>query len=835
MGNYEFVDLGELIENLDSIYAHTDDKKPSETLEEHLMETKKFLLMLFEKKGIGKIIDNIINRLTCSGKLLSKECYSLVKKIFVNAVFLHDMGKINPAFQKIKMNNALYKDISFNDSEHSLLSALIYIDVFTPSIKEITDRNLRYYMYNILYSFAYNISRHHSYLKDTLDFTDKLQQKQDLKYYKDYKSPTLMDIKLGENCPFITIQRLNSWKNWKMDGIEFYILNRLLFALIVGCDFYATHSFKTGNEIDFGLLEDIDRILNIYKNYDVYKGIECYKKDKNYFSKTPINSLRSDLFLEAEETLLKNLDHNVFYLEAPTGGGKTNVAINLALNIVKHLPQYNKVFYIFPFNTLVEQTKKTFEKIFKDKLNYAVINSITPIITKEEKQMSEGDKNIDYNMSYLDRQFLHYPVILTTHVNLFTYLFGTGREACFPLIHLCNSVVVLDEIQSYKNSIWTEIIMYLSKYSELLNIKIIIMSATLPKLHLLLNNINMNTHIVNLIRDRDKYYQNPLFKNRVKLDFSMLERKIDYDKLEKKLWEVLSKRKKPTKVLIEFIKKDSAREFYNIIKDKYPKVIELSGDDNKHYREKAIKEIEESKDIIVVATQVIEAGVDIDMDIGFKDISIFDSEEQFLGRINRSCTKDDSYAYFFHIDKTENIYRGDFRTGTDLRDKDYQDMLVNKDFDAFYSCCLKRIEDFKEELNKNNISIFIEKAMKLNFKEVQKDMQLIHQKNFQLYIPYILKTEKEEIDGFELWEQYKELCNDNRIAYTKKQIDLSILREKMLYFTFTLTTYDIDINEPPIYKEECGGYFYIVNQGFVTEEGKFDRKKYQEMAGRMFL
>src|SRR5690606_9852821 len=137
-------------------------------------------------------------------------------------------------------------------------------------------------------------------------------------------------------------------------------------------------------------------------------------KDKNYFSKTPINSLRSDLFLEAEETLLKNLDHNVFYLEAPTGGGKTNVAINLALNIVKHLPQYNKVFYIFPFNTLVEQTKKTFEKIFKDKLNYAVINSITPIITKEEKQMSEGDKNIDYNMSYLDRQFLHYPVILTT-------------------------------------------------------------------------------------------------------------------------------------------------------------------------------------------------------------------------------------------------------------------------------------------------------------------------------------------------------------------------------------------------------------------------------------
>ncbi len=52
-------------------------------------------------------------------------------------------------------------------------------------------------------------------------------------------------------------------------------------------------------------------------------------------------------------------------------------------------------------------------------------------------------------------------------------------------------------------------------------------------------------------------------------------------------------------------------------------------------------------DVIVVATQVIEAGVDIDMDIGFKDISTLDSEEQFLGRINRSCSRTDCWAYFF--------------------------------------------------------------------------------------------------------------------------------------------------------------------------------------------
>jgi CRISPR-associated endonuclease/helicase Cas3 len=464
MDAFEFINLDRIIENIRSIHAHTDSNKDSETLEEHLLETKKFLIMLFEQKGIGEIISKIINELSCNGEKLSDEYKSLIRKMFINAVFLHDVGKINPAFQKIKMKNMLFQDVSFNDSEHSLISALIFIDIFEPFIKEISSKAMKYYMYYFLFSFAYEISRHHSYLKDTLDLTDKLMQKQDSKYYKNYKSSGILNIKLEENCAFTTIHRRGYYKNWKMDGLDFYILNRFLFALITACDFYATYSFKTGNKIDFGVITDIESILSYYKNYEVYKGIEAYRIDKNVFYNMPINSLRSDLFIEAEKNLLENLENNLYYLEAPTGGGKTNISINLALQIVKNKPNHNKIFYIFPFNTLVEQTKTTFEEIFGKMNNFAVINSITPIITKEEVKLAEGDNKIDYNRSYLDRQFLHYPIILTTHINFFSYLFGTGRESSFPLVHLCNSVIILDEIQSYRNKIWTEIIMFLSKY-----------------------------------------------------------------------------------------------------------------------------------------------------------------------------------------------------------------------------------------------------------------------------------------------------------------------------------------------------------------------------------
>lgn len=50
---------------------------------------------------------------------------------------------------------------------------------------------------------------------------------------------------------------------------------------------------------------------------------------------------------------------------------------------MQHDERLQKIFYIYPFNTLVEQNLETLEKVFADnediKQNIAVINSITPI------------------------------------------------------------------------------------------------------------------------------------------------------------------------------------------------------------------------------------------------------------------------------------------------------------------------------------------------------------------------------------------------------------------------------------------------------------------------
>ena len=82
------------------------------------------------------------------------------------------------------------------------------------------------------------------------------------------------------------------------------------------------------------------------------------------------------------------------------------------------------------------------------------------------------------------------------------------KEDVFAFHQLCNSVIVLDEIQSYKNALWSEIITFLKGYAKLLNMKIIIMSATLPNLEALTDD---KEDAVNLIPQKESYFKHPVF------------------------------------------------------------------------------------------------------------------------------------------------------------------------------------------------------------------------------------------------------------------------------------------------------------------------------------
>jgi CRISPR-associated endonuclease/helicase Cas3 len=716
------------------------------------------------------------------------------------------------------MNNPLYENYQgCSNSNHSFGGVIHFINYYKPFIDKVTNDAEYYRLIYILYNFSYHIAKHHGRLTEIEDyFSDKRDKHPDFENAK-------KDIELYLNAKF-----------------EFYILNKLLFSLLVSSDYYATTEYMAKLPTDdFGLFSKEDKEQLTLKFAQYIQGF------KNPIG---INQLRNEMFKEAERNLLENLDKHIFYLEAPTGSGKTISSINLALKLLENNPTLNKLFYIFPFNTLVEQTKNVFDEIFENELKIEVINSITPITVDEKKQEDEESK---YQKSYINRLFFHSPAIITTHVALFNILFGTSKEDNFPLWQLANSVIILDEIQSYNNNLWWYMVEFFDKYAELLKMKIIIMSATLPKLDFFLAE---KRNFVDLMtpKKRDEFFTNHYFSKRVDVDFSLLdEGEITLDRLESFLEE---KKGDSQKILFEFIKKQSAREFYEQIKPWHDNIYELSGDDNKAYRQFVINKTKEDKPIIVVATQVIEAGVDIDMDLGFKDISTLDSEEQFMGRINRSCKKEGSKVYFFNMDDVAKIYRGDNRLGFDLKQEKYQTILKDKNYADYYLEVLEVIQKNGLRFDSGvttNIDRFSELLKKLNYKEINKTMMLINSENFTLYFPFTLnvsiyKGVKEfenidevyltdgKLDGWKVWNKFLSLRDIK--SFVQKEYEHSHINTLMQFFTFNIVKY-VNVKQPHHYSGDPVGGFYLIEdwEEFIDDDGKFNRVAYQEKSKSIFL
>ena len=717
-----------LINQLNHIYyAHTKASGSKELLASHLNLTYQYYKKMEKNKKLNEIVRNIICNTFHTNNKMTEELYTLFKQ----AIYYHDIGKINPLFQKNKMNNDLSIEMENIDDTHAALSARIYIDAVLNkvNIEEKTPVERLIILYAGYY-FGYIISRHHTKLESIGELLDSIKNKGIPEIPKPQKEIYEKQLDLSKINKAIEVLQI--------EPIEMYILCKLLYSCIITADFYATYDYMSGQDVDF----EIKRNNDLFQKYEESELINTIRKyEKKEIEIEGMNKLRSDMFLESEKTLKQNLEKNIFYLEAPTGSGKTNMAINLARILYKYNENIDSVHYVFPFNNIIEQTDNSFQKYFDKYQDYVVINSISSMV-------KDTNENLDYEAVYTKNIFNQYPIVITSHINLFNTLFGTGKEKNYSLYNYINSVVILDEIQAYSNNIWREMIEMFDKYAKLLNIKFIIMSATLPRLDNLLKEKISNFCV--LIKNSETYYKNEIFSNRVKLNYELLENKIEIEKLAEKISAIKGK-----KILVECIKKNTAEELYQSLKILNSNTYIMTGDDNKYYRRKIIEKTKQVKEIILVATQTIEAGVDIDMDIGFKDISFLDSEEQFIGRINRSNKKKNCIVYFFDLDEAGIIYRNDKRIEYNLKKEENRNILENKKFDLFYNKIIKRIQEETETYTENNIENFRKYCAMITYRKINDIMTLIKTKDtVDIFINYTIHVDGKEIKGKDVFEKY---------------------------------------------------------------------------------
>lgn len=849
------IPIEDIIVKPELFYAHSDrdNGKNPEILKEHVDRCYHYFEELWEHKNFKAVFENFQKELAPE---LSDEGIKLFYSLIVNVIIFHDCGKINPRFQSIKMKNTLKKWTAIDcldGTKHSILSAAIYLDYFYEKIQEsLLSKDEKNMIHVFMLVNAYVISRHHGNLSRFEEFLEEFQPNRQLAdifscmnqgdFTEVYHGPFCKRDRHMMNMPWQNTRIYHSFLENQSSHAGLYTYIRFLFSVLVSCDYYATSEYDNGIQMSaFGTIENTE-FATQYEQSERVKQIRRLNPESCVDDKKDINILRNRMFYEAEQTLLKNKDTNIAFIEAPTGAGKSNLAMNCSLKLLDK--NINKIFYVYPFNTLVEQNYDTLEKIYGQTdifKSIAVINSITPIPLNgtrkfwENLDIEENEKF--YQKALLDRQFLNYPFILTTHVNLFQIMFGCEREAAISFYQLAGSVVVLDEIQSYKNVLWTEIMMFLQCYSRLLNMKIIIMSATLPKLDMLTGN---HEKVVNLIENPEKYFQDARFKKRVALSYELLypDRKTEMKELYA---HVLGQSQKGRKILMEFITKTSAEMFYHMLAESGREDLQvfcMTGDDNQIDRKRILREMDtadKDKAVILVATQVVEAGIDIDMDIGYKDISKLDSEEQFIGRINRNF-KRKGVVYFFDMDNESGIYKEDYRVDTayTLRKDEIKQLLADKNFGKYYDYILKGIRKYRNDRkNENGIEAFVDNVKKLDFVWISQKMKLIDKNDdwkMSVYFAREITTDTGEIiDGKQVWERYRELLSDMTMNYAKKQILLSEVKSKMSYFI-----YQIKIDNSLDYNDRIGELYLIEDAEQYFENGRLNTDKFYSQ-GNLFV
>ncbi|MDA3779000.1 MAG: hypothetical protein PF487_02010 [Bacteroidales bacterium] len=303
-----------------------------------------------------------------------------------------------------------------------------------------------------------------------------------------------------------------------------------------------------------------------------------------------------------------------------------------------------------------------------------------------------------------------------------------------------------------------------------------------------------------------------------------------------KIWDKLIQESKDYKkqskykrvhTIIEFIFKKTASAFIkiaNINNDFFDEIFILSGTILEPRRREIIAKLKseeyKQKDILLITTQVVEAGVDIDMDLGFKDTSLIDSDEQLAGRINRNIKKPQCKLFLFDYDDAKVIYGKDYRYSVlkeKLKGKDYHDILQNKDFDKLYNLVMSHIKDFNDQADyTDNFPAYLKSIKNLNFNSVHKEFQLIKkdiqttsvfvpievpinipnskEQNFTIEELDFLKKKGKYIDeefvfGESVWELFCDIIENKDPDFTTQKMHKVILQGLISKFSFSISTF----------------------------------------------
>lgn len=381
--------------------------------------------------------------------------------------------------------------------------------------------------------------------------------------------------------------------------------------------------------------------------------VDNFKKENFESNPQGINKIREEAYQEVNKNMEKHsLDERIFSIDLPTGTGKTLTAFSLILKLKERINNelgFNpRIIYSLPFLSIIDQNEKVFSNILEDNglKRSSVILKHNYLSDMCYKMDNEDDLSISKSKILIEAW--NSEIIVTTFIQFFYSLISNKNRSLRKFHNMANSIILLDEIQSIPYYYWEIVRCMLKKLAKEYNSWIILMTATQPL-------IFHDDEIIPLVENKKYYYDN---FDRIDYKFNMGDMSLDEFK-DHIINEIENNSSKDIMVVLNTI--NSSIDLYSHIKEHFEflyedivldktngivnvndeiQLIYLSTNILPKQRLSRINAIKDpNKRHIIVTTQLVEAGVDISVDIVYRDLAPIDSIIQTAGRCNRNDEK----------------------------------------------------------------------------------------------------------------------------------------------------------------------------------------------------
>jgi len=533
--------------------------------------------------------------------------------------------------------------------------------------------------------------------------------------------------------------------------VRYFFLQHFLFSLLLSAD---KGDMMISKEDDKGLFVKENHLLPV-DLIDVFK--------QRIFKAGPIGGInvqRETAYHLIAENARSHAMHHFFSITLPTGLGKTFAAYNAAIILqneyaVQTGGAHPRIVYCLPFTSIIDQNAGLLEEI------------LARDIRTDVSWLSKNHYLSTYNERYDERE-LHnqegeyltdgweQEVIVTTFVQMLESIFTNKNRSLRKFHNMTNAIFILDEIQNVPPHFYEAIELVFREMAACFNTKFVFVTATQP---MLFKNPN---DVLELTAGKTEAYFRQL--DRIVLDQSLLQAN-DYKTMDMgEFYEILSNdiRMQPQKsflIICNTIAQSQA--FLKNLETDFPEaeMIYLSSSILPVVRRWNIRRIKNvgEKQKIVVSTQVVEAGVDIDLDIVYRDFAPIDSINQSAGRCNRNAAKGTGKVRLFNLGKHKRIYNPILTNITmDVLRVFESEIPESRIFDlnlAFAAAVRKKITD------DNDKSLSLIRAMqRLELEKIEAEFILIEedQLNYNVFLPCCKSAEN-------VWKLYQlaSLIKDN--------------------------------------------------------------------------